>query len=173
MFTAHLAEISVTRNEPPGSFDHAKAARQLAQLFKSIAERVVTADLLKKPNKERRANAEQKIRDSIEKEERMKTVKEFMESWNRWRLKYLGLQPTHPKTKGQLTSIERAIEFAASKDLDLNILIAVVHKAFVKRKFRPNFYLVEQQGEELYERYYTDVMADIDRESYEEDSYGR
>lgn len=173
MFVPHLAEIQIDRKEPVRGFDHEKAARQLVEQFRRIAERVVQKDLLKRPNKDRRKAAEKRIRDSIETEERMKTVKEFVERWNYWREKYLSATPIQPKTKSQLTSIERAIQFAEEKEFDLNILIAVIHRTHQKRKFRPGFNAVVQYGEELYEKFYDDVIADIDRWTYEEDSYSR
>lgn len=85
---------------------------------------------------------------------------------------YLNAAPITPKNKAQLTSIERAIEFAKERDLDLNILIAVVHRSSKKRKFRPHFNMIEQHGEELYERFYDEVIADIDRWQYETEARG-
>lgn len=103
----------------------------------------------------------------IEKEERLKHVQDFMKVWNEYREMYLRLDPIQPKTKGHITAIENSIEYAQEKGLNLNILIACIHKMYEKRNVRPTYSDLYTYGEEAYDRYYDAVMRDIDREDYE------
>lgn len=98
----------------------------------------------------------------------MRTVKDFMVQWNYWREFYFDLGPIQPKTKAQLTVIEDAIEFANKNDLKLPILIGAVHKAYLKRNFRPSYNVIVAYGLEYYDRYYDDIISDLDRKEYED-----
>lgn len=122
--------------------------------------------MLKSATPKTRKSAENKIRDMIETEERLRTVKTFLELWNKWRYFYFGLEALTPKTKSQLSMIESAIEFCSSHDFNLNMMIACVHKAHEKRNLRPNFNAVTSYGEELYDRFYDSVLNDIDEVDY-------
>ena len=103
----------------------------------------------------------------------MRTVKDFMVQWNYWREFYLDLGPIQPKTKAQLTVIEDAIEFANKNDLKLPILIGAVHKAYLKRNFRPSYNVIVAYGLKWYEQFYEDILSDLDRAEYEEKSSDR
>lgn len=104
----------------------------------------------------------------VETEERFKSVRGFMILWNKWRAFYFGLPDIQPKTRGQLTSIENAIEFCNENELSITMMIACVHKAFEKRRLRPSYSVIVSQGEEIYNVFYDLVIADIDRNDYVE-----
>lgn len=173
MFSIHLAEVCIPRKEPRQDFDAQRASVEVARRFSRIAERVVQKALLKSATSTSRKSAEDKIRDMIESEERLRTVKSFLELWNKWRYFYFGLEPLNPKNKGQLSMIEGAIEFCELRDLNLNMMIACVHKAHEKRKLRPNFNAITSYGEEFYDRFYDSVLNDIDEVEYRERSMKR
>jgi hypothetical protein len=138
----------------------------VARRFSRIAETVVQKSLLKAATSTTRKNAENKIRDMIETEERLRSVKAFLELWNKWRYFYFGLEAITPRTKGQLTMIESAIEFCSTHDFNLNMMIACVHKAYEKRNLKPNFNAISTYGEEFYDKFYDQVMNDIDEVDY-------
>lgn len=173
MFTSHLSEISITRNEPNQDFDAEEASRKVGRRFARLAEKIILNSWIKEPKPEKRAQAHARIRQLIEFDERMRSVKGFLAEWNRWRKLYFDLPAQEPKTKGQLTVIEDAVAFANEKELKLPILLGAVHKAFQKRKYRPNYHEVMLHGLEYYARYYDDVIADLDRMEYEEISSER
>jgi hypothetical protein len=112
----------------------------------------------------------EKIRALVEFDQRFKSAKEFLQMSNYWRNFYLDATPIYPKPKGQLTCIENIIEMAYESHLNLNILIGVTHKAFIKRRFNPNFTEVLARGIDYYESLYDQVVADTDRAEYEEEA---
>jgi hypothetical protein len=174
MFNPHLADISVARQEPGSDFDAKKAHREVLRQFALIAERAVTKDLLQAPKtKEQKKRAAKRIDDQIENEARRGAVAGFLDEWNRWRKFYFDLDPMEPKSKGQLTRIESAIQFCNEHKYHLPMLIACVMKSYEGGPFRPNFDAIVKRGEELYERNYDAVMADVDRAEYEETSSHR
>ena len=146
----------------------------MARRFTDFAERIVLGSLLKEQKSENKKLAVQKrLTEAYETEERMKSIREFMNRWNHWREFYFSLGPIAPKTKSQLTMIENSIAFSNEKGMDLNMVIACIHKAYKGRKFRPSFNAVELYGEEFYEKFYEDVLADIDNQDYEDASERR
>lgn len=116
---------------------------------------------------DRRKKAEEKIRQLIEFDERMRNVKEFMNEWNRWRKFYFDLPPTMPKNKAHMTIIENSLTFATENNLNLPILLGTIHKAYQKRKFMPAYTEICAHGLAHYARYSDDVVADLDRAEYE------
>lgn len=145
----------------------------MARRFARIAAQIVQKELLKAVKPKAKASAEVKIREMIESEERLRSVKSFLEIWNKWRYFYFSLEPISPKTKGQLSMIEGAIEFCNKNEFNLNMMIACVHKAHEKRTLRPNFSAIKLYGEEFYERFYDAVLTDIDEVEYRERSLKR
>lgn len=169
MFASHTAQITVVRKEPSQEFDPDTASVVLARRFTELAERIVVGSLLKEPKEDnRKKRAQKKLADLYEKDERMRGVRDFMNDWNHWRDFYFNLAPMMPKTRGQLTIIENCIEYAKERNMSINMLIACVHKAYEKRKLKPNYNEILINGEDHYERYWDDVMADIDARDMEE-----
>lgn len=174
VFTPNLAQIRITRKDPGPDFDTETATRKLARRTQQFAALIVTKNLLRSvPSESRRKSAEKKIHDMIETEERMKTVRVFMESWNDWRNFYYDLPPMVIKNKSQLSTVESCIDFAYENRMDLSILIACVMKNYEKRNYRPNFNAILTYGEDAYKNLYDQVMADIDLREYEERSTQR
>lgn len=169
MFTPHLSSILIIRREPPKDFNTEKADRRLSQYFRSTVIQILAKDLLNAaPDKTRKKKAQKRIEDSIETEGRKKSVKSFLKEWNYWREFYLKVGPLTIKTKSQLTQIENAIEFCNKNDYKMLMMIACVHRAYVGYKFNPNFSAITRRGEDLYDKNYELVVADIDRDDYEE-----
>jgi hypothetical protein len=110
--------------------------------------------------------AKNKIQKMLEFDERLKTAKNFVKCWNDWRAFYLELPPLEVKTKGQLTVIENCIEWAKLRDIDINMLIACVHRAYQKRKFKPGFDEILKRGDEHWQLY-PDVIADLEKDEAE------
>lgn len=141
----------------------------MARKFARIAEKIVSQSLINAPvDPKKKAKAEDKIREAIEKDERMKGVRKFMEFWNEHRLRYLNLDPIWPKNKGQLTMIENSIIFAQELGLKLYILIGCIHKMYEKRRVRPGYNAIILYGEDAYDHFHDAVLSDLDREEYEE-----
>lgn len=170
MFVPHLSQIRIDRKEPSKDFNPTTAHIKVARSLSDLARRIVLKEGLKKKKDPVRQNkALQKVRKLVEFDERHKLTKVFMSAWNHWRLFYFDLAPIEPKTSGQLTVIESCIDYAKERSMDLNILIACIHRAYQKRKFRPNFDEIIKRGEDHYSLY-EDVMSDIEREEYERKS---
>lgn len=165
MQAPHLVFISIERDEPGNEFIIERAEQKVKDKFSRIAARIVEKDLLNRPlTKGRAKKLKEKIEKEIETEERMKSVKGFMSLWNHWRDFYYNLPPMRVKTRGQLTSIENAIEFCNDEEFELSLMIACLHKAYMKRTMRPSYSNIVSYGADLYDRFYDSVMADIDRE---------
>jgi hypothetical protein len=146
----------------------------VARRFAELAVSIVTKSILKAPvDPGKKSKAEIKIRKAVEFDERLKHVKSFMEQWNRWREFYLELPPVHLKNSGQITTIEKAIDFCEAHGFRLTMMIAVIHKAHQKRTMRPNFNSIVLYGEEHYAGMYDDVIADVDRADHERKSLER
>lgn len=173
MFAAHLSSISIARSEPDPKYNFAIREEKLEKYFARAAEKIVIGDVIKNPlksaNKEKRIKA---IEESIEKDERFKTIKSFMESWNFWRGFYFDLPELQPKLKAQLTSIENAILFCEEQEYDLHMMIGCIHFASQKKKFMPAFSAITTYGEEIY-KYYDRVISDIDKSDYQQASMER
>jgi len=169
MFAAHLSEISIDRKDPGQLFDADKASRQLARKFADLAAKIVqSSSLAAPPTPKARRSSEKKIRTLIETEERFKSVQGFMKDWNKWRAFYFDLGEVQPKSRGQLTSIENAVEFCTTGEYNLTMMIACIHKAYTRRTMRPAFNAIVAYGADLYEKFYDEVLADLDRADYEE-----
>ena len=168
MFSSCYAEISITRKEPDQTFDSEDAAKQVARRFAELATSIITKSILKAPaDPNKISKAENKIRKAVEFDVRMGHIKGFMELWNKWRGFYLDLPPIHLKNSGQITTIEKAIDFCEAHGFRLTMMIAAIHKAHAKRTMRPNFNMIVLYGEEHYDSLYDDVIADIDRADHE------
>lgn len=173
MFSPHLASIRVDRAEPSKNFDAEKSHLEVARRFDALAQKIVLRDNLKKRvDPKRSKKAHEKIKKMVETDERMKFTKNFLKTWNHWREFYFQLPAIEVKTSGQVTLIENAIDFAKEKEMDLNILIACVHRAYQKRKFKPSFQEIITRGEEHYQLY-DDVIADIEKSEWESKSMDR
>lgn len=146
----------------------------MVERFSRLAEEIVAKNLIKTPTEEKRVlRGEAGLRKQAEFQERLKSVKDFMKHWNFWRRFYFDLPPIEPKTSGQLTTIEKCIDFAKDNDMNLSVLIGVVHKGFEYRRFKPNYNSILLYGEELYEKFHSRVTADIDQKEYEKRALNR
>lgn len=168
-----MSSISIKRVEPDSSYDFVKRTENLNRYFARQAESIVLADVMKNPvkseNKEKRIK---ELANLIETDERMKTIKSFMESWNIWRDFYFQLGPIQPKQKGQITAIENAIQFCEENQYDLHMMIGCLHFANLKKKFMPTYSAITTYGEEVY-KYYDNVLADLDKSDYQSSSMER
>jgi len=127
-------------------------------------EKIISRDCIRTHNETRKTK--KKIENLIEFDERMKLVKDFMETWNYWRQFYLDLPATKPKTKGQLTCIENILDLVKEENVNLRMLIAATHKAYslYKRKYNPTYATVLHSGLDFYDKYYDDILIDIDKD---------
>jgi hypothetical protein len=142
----------------------------VARRFGVLAQKIVLKDQIKKKvDPKRSKKAHDKIKKMVEFDERLKFTREFLKAWNHWRKFYFELPPVEVKTSGQLTAIENCIDFAKERNMDMNILIACVHRAHQKRRFKPGFDEIVKRGEDHYQMY-DDVMADIEKEEFERKS---
>jgi hypothetical protein len=142
----------------------------MARRFARLTHEIVLREAVKKQDPVRANRAQLKVQKMFEFGERSKLYKEFMKAWNHWRKFYFDMADIEPKTPSQLTMIENCIDYAKTRNMDLNILIACVHRAYQKRKFRPGFGEILIRGEEHYQLY-DEVMSDLEKAEHEEGSY--
>lgn len=165
MFCSHHAIIQVERDDPSDRLD-SKNEIKIKKMFARMAETIVLKNILQAPKDPvalRRAKL--KLKKQTEFAERLKSCAGFLSIWNRWREFYFKLSTYEPKQAYQLTAIENAIEFAKENELDLNMLVACVHRSFRKRKIKPNFTnLYDDKAVEVYDSHYDLVLSDLDRE---------
>ena len=164
MFFPHLSSIQCSRDEPINKISD-KRILELRRKYAELATKIVYEDWLKEPQKK-----PQKLKELIEFDQRIRTTESFMNVWNFWRNFYFDLTPITPKNKSQLTCIENIIDMTKKEKLDLNMLIATVHKAHSFSKFMPSFQKVLFKGIEYYEQFYDVVVEDVNRQHYEEES---
>ncbi len=167
MFSPHLAQVRVEREEPR-EIDLEKAALEVKKRNAKLAEKIVVEGWLKRPKPKK--SGVKKLRRQIEFEERVKQHEHFMVLWNKWRDFYFDLPPMKIKSAGQLTAIENIKKMAEQEGIPLTMLLGCAHKAYVWKKRNPNFTNVVFDGLDMYERFYEAVSQDIDRQAYMEDS---
>jgi hypothetical protein len=136
-----------------------------------LAEKIVFNHAIKNPVKTQKEKKEIeqkiiKINEFYDKREN-KQIVDFLTKWNWWRDYYFQLPAVTVKAKSQITMIEHILEFVETNKMNQNILIGCVHRAFKYRKLKPNFNIILFQGLEIYEAYYDDIVADMEREEYE------
>lgn len=136
----------------------------MARRFRNLAQKIVLDDSIRSYDPVKKARGQRKLEKLLEFEERRKSMKQFMRLWNRWREFYFKLPPLEIKTAGQLTIIENAIDHFKEKSLDLNLVIACLHKSYERSvKFRPSFNDLISKGEDRYRQHLDDVESDIER----------
>ncbi len=162
MFVSHLAVVDIKRIEP-SNLDLDGIVNKVLLERESLAERIIISSWVNGDNRKAKKVISKKISEIDSLIERKQFVSQFMEIWNYWRMFYFDLNPIRPKTKSQLTQIENAVNLVKEKDLQLNLVIACTHKAFVWRKVNPAFHNLINAGLEKYDQYIDDVMVDIDR----------
>lgn len=163
MFYPNYAEIGIIRSEPQ-TVDEEVVRKKISY----IAERVVTKSFLK--GKTIKKKTVKKIRRLEQTDERRKSLQPFMAKWNYWRQFYFDVGPNKLKTPSQMGAVENIIEMSKENNLNLDVLLACVHKAYCWGKLRPTFTTVLSRGIEFYERHYEDVLADIDKQNYEDEA---
>jgi len=130
-----------------------------------MAERIVLKNSMSKKKKVTKATIN-KIKKLEEFDARLKALDDFLEVWNKWRELY-DLKAVKIKTAGQATSIEKSLAFVKEHDLDLNIFIGTIHRAYFYKRYNPSF----AQGYadyslEFYDKFFDDVVGDIEEENY-------
>ena len=165
MFSPHLSQIEIYRREPRLLNFRMLEDCIMRRSIKEV-EKIISKDSIKTHGDTKKT--QKKIKNLIEIDERLRTVKRFMRVWNYWREFYFNLPEINPKTKGQLTCIENILELSKKERLNLNMLIAT-HKAYAIRRssYMPTYSTVLAQWEDFYEKFYDSVLVDIDREDYE------
>lgn len=174
MFATHTANLSIKRVELRKDFDFAKREEKLNLFFSSLASKIVLEDALQ--NKTKSVNKEKRIKDlnrKIQTEERLKTIKGFLSSWNFWRDFYFQLGPIEAKNSQSISMIENAIQFCIDNEYDLHMMIGCVHRASLKRLHKPPFSNVQAYGAEYYEKFYDHVLNDLDQADYQTTSMKR
>ncbi len=174
MFATHTAILSMARSEPKANFDIEKREKDLSLFFGKLAEQIVLKNVLENKTKSNnKEKALKKLRAKIETDERLKTIKGFMESWNYWRDFYFQLGPIEPKNSQSVSMIENAIQFCMENEYDLHMMIGCIHRASLKRLNRPPFSNIQAYGAEYYEKFYNHVIEDLDKADYQTTSMTR
>lgn len=168
MFFPHFASIN-TKRQAPGVVTNRMSAK-LRERNEDFVTGIVMNSWLRGDFAKSKKSVEKKISDISEIEIRSESARDFMEKWNFWRKFYFDLSPISPKTKSQLTQIEKIVLLSKSEDLRLTMLIGTVHKAFVWRKVNPGFQDILFKGLEYYERFHDIVISDIDSSNYMENA---
>lgn len=169
MFCSHLSIIKCVRTEPSG-LDIEKESMKIKRLFARMAESIVVRNILTAPKDPKEvARIKLKMRKQSEFDERLKMSKSFIDLWNKWRDFYLGLPAYTPKQASQLTAIESAVKFCVENEMDLNMMIACLHRSYKKRTLKPSFFnLYDEKALGIYDNFYNTVLADLDRQEAQE-----
>lgn len=164
MFYPHRANILANREEP-SNLDLKSATDFVMARNSAVAARVIAKAILQPKKITKRV--EKKISNAWQLQQGKQDVTPFMIIWNRWRKFYFELPPIAVKTVAQLTQIENILTMAREENLDLSLLIACTHKAFVWRKVNPNFSEVIYAGKDHLGRFREEVLIDIDKAAYQ------
>lgn len=128
------------------------------------------ADLLSKKS----PSLKNKVNFSLHKKEefeiRVKEIKPFVDSWNRWRGFYFDIpNPVVIKTPSQLSMAENALKFLKENNRNPDIAIACLFKLYKMRKYKllPNFSALKTMPD-IYEELYDGALADIEEMIYKE-----
>jgi hypothetical protein len=162
VFGPHTSKIDIQRSEPT-DLDLNQAIKKAAKRNAAITQKVVIGDLLKKvPDNAERSR--KRILSRWESDERLKHLKPFLDSWNKWREFYTGADNKwFPKNNGQLTAMENIIDMADKAGLHYDLIIACSFRAFEKRRFSLGLSNVLANGLEHYEKLIDDVLVDIEQ----------
>ena len=169
MFAPHKAKIKVRRRQP--TIEEVERAKKI---LKRRIERLATAAVEKdkisvEKTRSTIAKVEKAVQKKIEFDDRKEALRNFIESFNKWR-NYFVPDREHawrPKTLGQLRMIERVVDVVQENDLNQDLFVACSFKAVEKWKFKvPAFNQMLTKGAEWYEIYCEDVLATIDAEEY-------
>lgn len=169
MFAPHTAQVEIERTEPVG-LNVDLAVEKVLKRHAMVSWHVVTLDRLKTRPQDPKA-ARERITRAWEADERVKFLKPFIESWNKWREYYAPADRTlHaawlPKSSASITVCESIVDFAKEEDLDLDLLIASGHKAFERSRYPLALTSLLANALDYYARYADDVRVDVDTESY-------
>lgn len=146
----------------------------MAQRYRELAERIVFLDLKSETKTDKEKTVfKKKLKAQVEKEERIKNIEFFMNNWNKWRLYFYDLGEIQPKTKSQVTQIENIINWAEENRIDIDMLCAVVHRAHIKKSFRPSFSTVIAYGQEWLEKFQEEIESKVLEELAESERENR
>ena len=171
MLYPHITEVSCRRTPVEGDFN-LKAAIKRADSFHTFYAKKALFHLLKSSPADsvRAKKAAKKLKSLDVDDARRGALNDFLELWNKWRGFYFpNVRPVTIKSKAQITTIENYMQEIKDKGLDLNIAMACVHRAFVRRKFRPSFNDL-RYAEEHMERFAGQVNTDEAVDDYEDRS---
>ena len=150
-----MSQIEIHREEP-SSIDE----KRVIERTLNMAEDIVKESWLK--DKKSKGSV-MRVRRAYEFDARSKFAIPFLTKWNKWRDFYCNAKPLHIKTNGQLTCIEKIIQMTDEREINLDILIAATHRAYMNGRYNPGFSAVLSNGIEFYEKHHDNVLADIDR----------
>lgn len=172
MFFPHFATINLERKEPKRlkSDRVAKIESAIRKRNEEVAIRIVNQASMNGDNKQSPVKLAKKIKTKRKFLQGQEELQDFMEIWNRWRYFYFALSPIVPRTSSQITQIKNAIAFADVQNIKMNMMVACLHKEFVWRKFNPNFYHLERDGLDFYQKHYDEVLQDVEQDSYRQRS---
>jgi hypothetical protein len=157
-FYPHRSKLQINREEPTSiTIDQ-------VERIKMLHERATKKALFAAKTKTVSSGDAKKFR------ERVFALNEFLKCWNDWRHFYFEAPPVSIKTKSQLTTCENIVQKIKDQNYNMSLFVACVHKAYQKRKFRPEFTACLHQGDEYYEKLYDSVMGDIQLREYEDNA---
>lgn len=170
MFFGYTSKIDIQRSEPSnetyftGSLDKVKKAVEKRNA--RIAEKVVIKSLIRKKPTEK---SKVKLINAHEKDERIKYLSSFIESWNKWGDYYSDFSHRwEPKNRAQLTAIENILDLCKKEEIDCELFVACVWKSYEKRRFNPNVQSCLAYGLEAYDRYIDSIREELAYIEYKE-----
>jgi hypothetical protein len=170
MFRSHHAKILIVRREPLKDFNQENTTRSVLKLFESLTLSAIKEDLISAKSPSRKSSALSKIKKEADFEMRLKAIKPFLHSWNKWRSLYFDVPtPVSIKSSSQLTMAENALAFLKENNRNTDIAIACLFKLYKMRKYKllPNFSALKTMPE-IYEELYDKALADIEEMIYKE-----
>jgi len=163
MFMPHTSQIEIKRSEPKLNAD---SVRNVKKRNSDITLRVILRDLLKRPKNNKRTL------EVNEKDVRLGSLQPFIDEWNRFRLKYGAKFDWRPKTKGQLTCMEKILDICEQNNVKLNVILACCFKAYVFKRHALTLQIVLAYGMDYYDKFAEEVFAEMDEEASQYQSYG-
>lgn len=164
MFFPYTSEIEIKRSDTQATSESRLRAQKRNS---SVAIRVVLKDLLKKPKSNKRAIAVN------EKDIRLAALMPVIEEWNTYARRYSSRdRDWTPKTKSQLTLLERIISMCNLHEIQIGLLFASCFIAYQHRKHPLTLQIVLTYGLEYYNSFSDQAASDMDEEVSQSRSYG-
>jgi len=168
MFAPHTAQVEIARTEPIG-INAELAAEIVRKRNATLAFEAVSRDMLK-VNQTTGQIITARLIKRWETDERLKSLRPFVDSWNYWRERYAKHDYEFtwvPKTPSQISMMETVNAICQENQIDTDIFIACGHRAYAKSRYSLSLNMLCANGLDFFAKHAEEVLTEIDEDAYQ------